>query len=406
MSTFEVLVRTIDDVIDHPNADRLSICKILGYEAITNKLEDGSHRYVAGQNIVYVPEAAIVPEALLKQFHYWNDEKDCGMLSGKRGDRVKALRLRGVLSQGLVWPLNAMKTMDGHKDTVIRDLLEGEDATAFYDHFTHDGTVKVLNVVNVGDDVAEFFGITKYEPPIPMGMDGEVCAAYEFSFDYDIENEQNFPGFLNNDEVEATEKLHGTNTRIAYRHGVQNDELFGSDGCVAMASKSLGAKGLVFKNNEKNVNNVYVNICVGLGLVEKMEQLGRELEANIDLFGEIFGPGVQDLHYGQTARVFRAFDIAINGRFLPTDEKVAMFARLDVERVPVLYRGPWDREALLAVRDGKTTFGEKNVREGIVVTATGDQTKREYMNHRLRPFLKMINPDYLTRKGDNITEFQ
>jgi len=125
----------------------------------------------------------------------------------------------------------------------------------------------------------------------------------------------------------------------------------------------------------------------------------------IDLFGEIFGQGVQDLHYGETKPVFRAFDIALDGKFLSTDEKVEMFRLLGVERVPVLYRGPWDRDALVKLRDGKTTLGGKNVKEGIVVTATGDQTKREYLGNRLRPFLKMINPDYLTRRGET-TEFQ
>ncbi len=380
MSTFEVLVREIDDVIEHPNAERLNIVKILGYDAITNKTEDGSPRYKKGDLVVYVPEAAVVPERLLRQYGYWNEEKDRGMLAGKRGDRVKAIRLRGTVSQGLVWPL---PTYGDHPVVV-------------------DGN-ELLNV-KLGDNVAEFFGITKYEPPVPIGMGGEVAAVYEFAFDFDIENEQNFPTFLVDDEVEATEKLHGTCSRIAYRLEVQNEELFGS-GSVAISSKGLGAKGLVFKNNEANANNLYVKTFVALGLPEKIEELGRELAANIDLFGEIFGRGVQDLHYGLTSPEFRAFDIAVNGQFLSSADKVAMFERLGVERVPVLYRGPWDRDALVAVRDGKTTFGEGNVREGVVVSVVGDQTKREHMGGRMRPFLKMINPDYLLRKGET-TEFQ
>lgn len=385
MSTFEVLVREIEDVIEHPNADRLNIVKILGYEAITNKLEDGSPRYKKGDLIVYVPEAAIVPESLLKQYGYWNDEKDCGMLAGKQGNRVKAIRLRQIMSQGLVWPLRAGSFMG--KDFLFANNSEGDLA------------------VNLGDDLAEFFGIVKYEPPVPVGMDGEVVAMYDFAFDFDIENEQNFPGFLDADEVEATEKLHGTCARIAYRPGINSDDLFGQHGTIAIASKGLGAKGLVFKNNEANAHNLYVKTFVALGLPEKIEELAKVLNAKIDLFGEIFGRGVQDLHYGLTEPVFRAFDIAVDGTFVSTDAKIDLFKRLGIERVPVLYRGPWDREALVTVRDGKTTFGESNVREGIVVTATGPQTKREFMNHRLRPMVKMINPDYLVRKGET-TEFQ
>lgn len=180
--------------------------------------------------------------------------------------------------------------------------------------------------------------------------------------------------------------------------------MFGKGG-VAICSKGLGAKGIVFKNNEANAGNIYVRTLMALDLATKIEALGEELGVNIDLFGEIFGRGVQDLHYGLSAPEFRAFDIAIDGEFAPSETKAMMFERLGVQRVPVLYRGPWDREALVAHRDGKTVLGEGNIREGIVVTAVGDQTKREFMNRRLRPFLKMVSPDYLTRKGET-TEFQ
>lgn len=387
MSSFEVLVRVVDEVIDHPNADRLSIVKVLGYEAITNKHDDGSHRYAKGDLIVYVPEGAVIPHHLLKQYGFWDAAKDKGLLAGTKGDRVKAIRLRQILSQGLVWPIREL----GSGPCVIIE--------------PHDDVLNSPTLfVEEGQDVAEFFGITKYEPPVPVGMGGEVASVYEFAFDFDIENEQNFPGFLDGMEVEATEKLHGTCSRIAYRHGLDHFEMF-AGGNVGIASKGLGSKGLVFKNNETNINNLYVRTFVDLGLPEKIEEIGRELNADIDLFGEIFGQGVQDLHYGQSKPVFRAFDIAINGKFLPTAEKIAMFERLGVERVPVLYCGPWDRAALVAVRDGKTTLGGANVREGIVVTSIGDQSKVEFMNHRLRPFLKMINPDYLTRKGE-ATEYQ
>lgn len=376
MSTFGVFVRKIDEVIDHPNADRLSICKILGFNAITNKDENGNHRYSAGDLIVYVPEAAIVPEQLLKRFGYWNDEKDMGLLAGTKGDRVKAIVLRKICSQGLVWPIRDGQVQNGDEIINVRE----------------------------GSDVMGFFGITKYEPQVPSSMGGEVASAYSFAFNFDVENYQNFPGFLDNDEVEAVEKIHGSFARICYRHLDTHPELF-ADGHVGIASKGLGAKGLIFKNNEKNASNLYVRTFLALDLVDKIATLGQELAANVDLFGEIFGSGVQDLTYGAKTPEFRAFDIAINGRFLPSSEKEAMFFRLGVKRAPVVYRGPWDMDALIAVRDGKTELGGGNIREGVVVTATGDQSSREWMGNRLRPMLKMVSPAYLTRKGD-VTEYQ
>jgi RNA ligase (TIGR02306 family) len=389
MSTFEVLVRQVDDVRDHPNADRLSLVRILGYEAISAKLEDGSHRYKAGDTIVYIPEASVVPEDVLKQFGFWDAEKDRGMLAGKGYDRVKAIRLRGALSQGLIFPLRNGGFMG--------------ESILFLDR------QHLALAVRPGDDVAEFLGITKYEPPIPVGMSGEVAAAYDFALDYDIENWQNFPGFLDNDIVEATEKLHGTCFRVCYHPTARHEEIF-EGGCVSVSSKGLGAKGLVFKDNEANAGVVYIRVARELDLPARVRALGERLGVRVDLFGEIFGRGVQDLHYGSDKPTFRAFDIALGGVFVGNDpdsvvNKDMLFAELGVERVPVLYRGPWDEAMLTQHRDGKTTMGGTNIREGIVVTAVGDQGKRETVQgNRLRPTLKMVSPDYLTRKGET-TEF-
>jgi RNA ligase (TIGR02306 family) len=145
--------------------------------------------------------------------------------------------------------------------------------------------------------------------------------------------------------------------------------------------------------------NLYVGIAINQGLIEKVETLGREIGQRIDLFGEVFGAGVQKLDYGQKTPTFRAFDIAIDRKFADEEEKVKWFARLGVERLPVLYRGPWNETALIQHRDGKTVISGTNIREGVVVTAIGDQSARETHNgRRLRPFLKMVSPAYLAKE--------
>ncbi|PZR79773.1 MAG: RNA ligase (ATP) [Stutzerimonas stutzeri] len=436
MSTFEVWVRKIEDVREHPKADRLSIVKVLGYEAIVNKLADGSPRYKVGDLVVYVPEQSIIPDEVLKAYGFWREEstredgtiKEAGgMLAGKRGNRVKIANLRGVASQGLIFPLTSGHITLGSMRRVVRE----------------------------GEDVAAFFGITKYEPPIPQAMDGEIAGVPEMSFLYDIENWQNFPGFLDNDEVVAVEKCHGTNFRICYHPQVRDVELFGTLGQVGIASKSLGAEGKMFKRNRVNLgdklwgpspeeladdrrlariywwqtrpgvpwllkklfnkrpkkprsyakSNLYVRVAIEQGLIEKVEALGQKLGKRIDLFGEVFGAGVQKLDYGQKTATFRAFDIAVDRQFMDEAAKQNLFAELGVERLPVLYHGPWNEAELIKHRDGKTMISGTNIREGIVVTAVGDQTKRETPDgvHRLRPFLKMVSPDYLkTEDGSEI----
>jgi RNA ligase (TIGR02306 family) len=105
MAEFEVKIVKIDDVSEHPNADRLTLVKIGGYTCIANKKEDGSWRYQKGDLVAYIPENSVLPEWLLKRLDMWNEEKDIGYLSGSKGNRVKAIKLRGTFSEGILFPV-------------------------------------------------------------------------------------------------------------------------------------------------------------------------------------------------------------------------------------------------------------------------------------------------------------
>ena len=242
MSTLEVLILPIDDVYNHPGADRLSICKIRGYEAITAKDENGNHRFAAGEHVIYVPENSVVPLDVLKDRGYWDDEKNQGLLAGSQGNRVKAIRLRGVVSQGLVWKTSPS---DNGFVTISKP---------------HQG-VTVYHMVQPYDDVSEFFGIQKYEEPIPSSMSGQLWACHRATLSFDIENYQNYPNFLVNDEVEVSEKIHGSFCRVTYVPNLNHEDAF--EGNFVIASKGLGAKGLVFKNVPENLEtNVYVRTII------------------------------------------------------------------------------------------------------------------------------------------------
>ena len=107
MSTFSCPVVEIASVISHPNADKLSIVqfKNLGFTCISAKLSDGSHRYRPGDFCVYIPSSAVLPEYLLKEMDFWNTETGKGTLAGANGDRVKPLKLRGIFSEGVLYPV-------------------------------------------------------------------------------------------------------------------------------------------------------------------------------------------------------------------------------------------------------------------------------------------------------------
>jgi RNA ligase (TIGR02306 family) len=191
MSTFKCPVVRVAEVINHPNADRLSIVGLegLGYTAISGKLEDGSPRYKAGDVVVYIPSAAVLPEWLLRKMDFWNAETNKGMLAGSNGDRVKPLRLRGIFSEGVLYP-----AQDGWEPPKPVMVLRETGMRWF----------------EVGEDASEHLGITKWSPPIPVNMAGEVANLSGHTVKYDFERIESVPDmFAPGEQVVATEKLHG-----------------------------------------------------------------------------------------------------------------------------------------------------------------------------------------------------
>lgn len=69
---------------------------------------------------------------------------------------------------------------------------------------------KSLVEVHLGQDVSNLLGITKWSPPIPTSMAGEVASLFGKTLKFDVENHQRYPHiFQEGEPVVATEKLHG-----------------------------------------------------------------------------------------------------------------------------------------------------------------------------------------------------
>jgi RNA ligase (TIGR02306 family) len=367
MSTLSVKVHKAI-ITKHPGADKIELCNIGDYQAIVRKGD-----YQTGDLVVYIPEQALVPIPILREMNLE------GSLAGKNKNRVKAIRLRGVLSQGLIYAARP----------------EWKE----------------------GDDVADILGITKWEPPIPANLSGEVFnAGPERTLKYDIENVKHWPNILiEGEEVTYTEKLHGTWCCMAALPPKYKHPEYGN---FFVTSKGLSARGLAIKTDaEANVNNLYVRIAKHLGMENRIRfAFGNIIKDDIDpqpiyVVGELFGSGVQDLGYGSNANNnedigFRIFDIFVGmpskGRFLNDNEIEAYCKRLGVKRVPVLYRGPHSKEKMLEFTNGEETVSGKSIhiREGLVAKPCIER----YDQKLGRVFLKSISSDYLCRKGE-VTEY-
>ncbi len=367
MSSLIVEVCRVEEVLLHPNADRMCICTVKGWRVCAGRdQETGRNQFEPGDRCVYVPPDAVLPPELadrLKVTRYLSPLAKNADGVRAPGGRVRVARLRGEPSYGLI--------------------LRPEGPA-----------------LEVGDDVAARYGITKWEPP-PESIDGEAERPHPAFHAYTaIENYRNFPDLIpEGEEVVFTEKIHGKNCRLGLiaTPGVEGGWTFMA-GSHGQRRKELDAKGRRSQFWEV--------------LTEPVRALLRHVAQepgpkSVVLFGEVYGCGVQDTWYGlENGRFgFRAFDLSVDGKYVDFDAKTALFARFGVEAVPVLYRGPFRKEKVEEHVSGPTTLcapdkaGKFKGREGIVIAPVRERAVTTPTNLFDRVVLKAISFEYLERKG-------
>jgi hypothetical protein len=123
---------------------------------------------------------------------------------------------------------------------------------------------------------------------------------------------------------------------------------------------------------------------------------------DVVVFGEIFGPGIQDLDYGEAGHAFRVFDISIDGLYMDWAILESLCTDHDISMVPHLYVGSFDHDIVETHTYGPTVMAEPEDihsrfkdREGCVITPLVEQRIRGLG----RVILKSVSADYRDRKG-------
>ncbi|MFG3147656.1 RNA ligase (ATP) [Streptomyces sp. NPDC048243] len=355
MSTLRVTAETLT-VHDHPNADALELAQVGLYRAVVAK---GAFR--TGEHAVYIPEQSVLPAPLIEELGL------TGRLAGSAADRVRAVRLRGELSQGIVCRPKALADVD------------------------------LARAAEEGTDFAETLGIVKWVPPIPPTMDGDVESAPGLLPWVDIENIQRYPDiFTEGEPVVLTEKLHGSACLLTYL----------ADGDrVHVSSKGFGSKSLALKENPRNL---YWRAVHAHGVPEAAARLAERLGARrVGIFGEVYGAGVQDLTYGADGRReaigYAVFDVSaeIDGEVRWLDAAELLTGELPL--VPKLYEGPYAIGRVLETASGRETVSGRglHLREGVVIRPAVERYSPVTGG---RAVAKAVSPAYLTRKGG--TEYE
>jgi len=325
MSTFTVPVVRLGPVSRHPNADTLSLAEVRGCPVV---LRTGS--FTEGDLAVYVPVDAVVDTTV--------PELAFLAVEGKASVRIRAKRLRGTFSMGLL-------------------VAPPADAQE-------------------GDDLAERLRIVKWEEPEPVSMAGEQAKAPSLLVPtYELEAWRHYGPMLfdSGEEVVVTEKLHGTNGRF----------VVDADGRLHVGSHRTW--------KQVDGTTVWARVAEQYGLREKLAR-----HPGLVFFGEVYGSGVQDMTYGHAGgrlslAFFDVFD-SVTGDYLSHGAAETMLGELALPTVPVLYRGPLDVALLSRLAEEDSVHG--GIREGVVVRPVV-----ECVSMAVRCALKVVSERYLLRKG-------
>lgn len=257
--------------------------------------------------------------------------------------------------------------------------------------------VDLLRAAAEGTDFAEVLGITKWVPPIPPTMSGEVESAPDLLPWVDIENIQRYPDvFEPGEPVVLTEKLHGSACLLTY--AVDEDRVY-------VSSKGFGAKSLALREDPRNL---YWRAVPGHGVPEAAARLAERLGARrVGIFGAVYGAGVQDLTYGADARRdtlgYAVFDVSavIDGTRRWLDAAGPLDGELPL--VPRLFERPYDIARVLEYATGRESVSgrELHPREGVVIRPVAERYSPVTGG---RAIAKAVSPAYLTRKGG--TEYE
>lgn len=324
-------IQKIKSVHTIEGADAIEKAQVLGWQLVIRKGE-----FAAGDLCVYCEIDSVMP-----------DKPEFEFVRAK-SNRIKTIRLRGQVSQGICFPLSI--------------LPEGTEITEDL-------------------DVTDVLGITKYEPPVPANLAGVAKGM--------------FPSFIpKTDEtrVQVLEKVlrayAGTACYVSEKLDGSSVTFYLKDDVFGVCSRNLD---LAFSEE-----NAMWKFAINLGLEGKLRALGR----NIALQGEIVGEGIQKNKYklkGQHIFFFNVFDIDAYS-YVSLNDMRTLLKSLELYMVPVLEEGYMlesSIDALVAKSRCKSRLNAETIAEGIVIRPLEETIDRYVMQGRVS--FKAINPDFLIR---------
>lgn len=349
---------------NHPNAHSLQLWNVDGYTVIT----DLSRK--EGDVCVYFPPECQIDHKLVSKLNLYQDKElnedqtQTGYIGKQR--RVKCVKLRDVISEGMVLPL----------DRVLLNLLD--DWRTGYD---------LSNSIGILFDTVDGYIISKkYVPEIKEVRSGggkgepkgsklkDILVEGQFNFHYDTSKLQdNIHKFDEEDEIVITDKWHGTSvvfsnvlTKRNFTFWDKIKDFFGFDIPKEEYKKMYSSRTVIKHIEDKyhTQNQGYYNTDIYGKVFNEIKDV---LFPGYTIYGEIVGYQGEkmiqkDYAYGCNPgeHKFLVYRITMTDKYGTVTEcswhEVEDFCKeFDLEIVPVLYKGTI-KELIKDYGDGYSSF--------------------------------------------------
>jgi RNA ligase (TIGR02306 family) len=313
-------IRRINEIHPIEGADAIEVAVVGGWKVVVKKGE-----FAVDQLAVYLEIDSWVPHELAPFLSKGQDPRE---FNGVKGERLRTVKLRGQISQGLL--LNMDVVLSGTHSF-------GEDA-----------------------DVTEHFGVQKYEKPMNAQLAGMARG--------------NFPSFIPKTDQERIQNLRRDFAHYMTLTWEETEKLDGSSMTVYMirGNFSVCSRNLDLKETE---GNTFWAVARQLDLESKFREFGVDFLA---IQGELIGPGIQGNRYALKApefRVFDIYDIAL-GQYIRAGERAAICKRFGLKECPVKdfihFPSNSTMDSILAYVENKSILNPNAEREGSVFKCLED----------------------------------
>ncbi|MCR9202539.1 MAG: RNA ligase (ATP) [Planctomycetaceae bacterium] len=325
-------VRTVSSIKAIEGADRIELAVVDGWKCVIKKGE-----FRPGDHVIYCEIDSFLP--IRNEFEFLR-KSSYRTMGEREGFRLRTVRLRGQISQGLLLSTGILN----------REAVIGEDVTAE-------------------------LGIVKYEPPIPACLNGNIVGP--------------FPSFITKTDEERVQNLTDCYDTWKDRQFYVSEKLDGTS-FTAFSHEDFGVCGRNWQiaEDERNSHWQIVRECQ---LKERLESIGRPLAVQ----GELIGPGIQKNRYNLKSLrlfVFNIFDIS-SYSYLPKQEMEDLCRELQLECVPfVEVRSVPDTiDEIMQLAEGASRLNASTEREGLVWVHGDGQERISF---------KTISNRFLTRHDD------